>query len=97
MVMAVRPSFANFLFFTEKDSKTPTATSSSVVSVPVSLVKEARVNLSGDGNARRVGAEDLKLHKSHERVVHGESLLHWELWRNDGRNDEDAMQEELVF
>mmetsp|Transcript_23184 Transcript_23184/g.48109 ORF Transcript_23184/g.48109 Transcript_23184/m.48109 type:complete len:296 (-) Transcript_23184:1797-2684(-) len=57
-----------------------------------SLIKKARVYLSGYGNAGRVSAEDLQLHKRHKGVIHSKSLLHRELRRNHGGDDEDAVE-----
>mmetsp|Transcript_25973 Transcript_25973/g.60817 ORF Transcript_25973/g.60817 Transcript_25973/m.60817 type:complete len:254 (-) Transcript_25973:1882-2643(-) len=60
------------------------------------LVEEAVVDLARERDAEGLGAEDAVLHERHQGGVDGHGHLHWQLAGHDRRNDDDALEQELV-
>mmetsp|Transcript_17848 Transcript_17848/g.37969 ORF Transcript_17848/g.37969 Transcript_17848/m.37969 type:complete len:266 (+) Transcript_17848:3130-3927(+) len=60
------------------------------------LIEEHRVDLARKRNAVRLRAEDARLHERHQRGVDRHRRLHWERARHDGRDDDHALEQQLV-
>mmetsp|Transcript_27244 Transcript_27244/g.57853 ORF Transcript_27244/g.57853 Transcript_27244/m.57853 type:complete len:211 (+) Transcript_27244:2543-3175(+) len=61
------------------------------------LIEQAHVKLPCNWHPVWLRAEDLQLHQCHQRVVHCECHLHWKFRRDDARDNEDAVQEQLIL
>ncbi len=61
------------------------------------LVEAADVDAARVGDAERLGAEDGELGERSEGRIDGHGELHGQLGRDDGGDDEDAVEEELAL
>ena len=61
-----------------------------------SFVEATRVQSPSEGDAEGLGAEDAQFGQGQQRRIDGEGQLHRQLRGHDGRDDQGAVQEDLV-